>query len=601
MVGVDRAPSVAKRGRPAREGAGELTLAHVADQLVTPCHNVCDCSQMNAPASRAQESHFMHHRYLLIALLFVVGSFALVAAAETEATLQTAPLFTSGMVLQEGIPVPVWGWAAAGETVTVRFAGQTCTAQTGSDGSWQVRLAPLATSDEGRPLVVSTSKTSTTYDDVLVGEVWLLSGQSNMSLRLPQSNGGPAAAAAANDPALRLFSTDDALPGPMPATPRTRSFSPRSKPYLWRRADPDSAADMSAIGWYFAQELRRELKKPVGLILASRGGSICEAWLRREALLKDPHFATHVAKTDAWMAEFPAVQQRFSEALAAWKKACSEAKAAGKPEPAKPNEEPALGTISYASGCYNNFIAAIHPYAVRGVLWYQGEGNADYSGGRESLSCGMDYQRILTALITDWRQLWGQEHLPFYIVGLASWWQPQANPPEKNGWAEVREAQARTAATVPDSGMVVTIDLGDVKDIHPRNKAEVGRRLALVARAKTYGQQVACFGPTYRAMQIEGSAIRLTFDHAEGGLVAKDGKLPSFAVAGADRKWTWAEARIDGDSVIVTSPKIASPVAARYAWDMGPVASLFNSNGLPAVPFRTDDWPGISPPKPADR
>ena len=532
--------------------------------------------------------------YPALVVLLLTSCSAFTPALETST--QIAPIFTSGMVLQEGIAVPVWGWATAGDTVTVRFAGQSQAATAGADGRWEVRLAPLTTSAEGRQLVVSTAASTTTFEDVLVGEVWLCSGQSNMAMRLPEAEGGKAAAAAANDPLLRLFSTDNSLPFPMPVEPRTRSFATRTKPYAWKRADPESAADMSAVGWYFAQELRRELKKPVGLILASRGGTVCEAWIRREAMLKDPVLAAYVATTDAWLDDIPAARKRSDQALAAWKTSADEAKAQGKPAPAKPKGEPALNSISYASGCYNNFIAAIHPYALRGVLWYQGEGNGDNTG-KEGLSCGVDYQRVMTALMVDWRELWGQERLPFYLVQLASYCPPQPKPVEKNGWAEVREAQAKVAATVPDSGMAVTIDIGDAKNIHPENKAEVGRRLALVARAKTYGQQVAFSGPLFKSMTIAGSAIRLTFDHVEGGLKAKDGKLSGFAVAGADQKWAWAEARIDGDEVVVSCATIPKPVAVRYAWEMGPVASLFNGIGLPAAPFRSDTWPGVGAPR----
>ena len=529
----------------------------------------------------------LHPRHLIV---LIAGTLLTASAAEPQAPLQTAPLFTSGMVLQEGIPVPVWGWAAVGEKVTVRFAGQTCSAQANNDGRWQVRLAPLTTSAEGRQLVVATPTATTTFEDVLVGEVWLCSGQSNMAMRLKLSDGGPAAVAAAGDAQLRLFSTDDTLPSPMPDAPRTRSFAPRAKPYTWRRADPESAAEMSAVGWYFAQELRRELKKPVGLILASRGGTVCEAWVRREALLQDPACAPYVAKTDAWMDEYPSALSRFTSAQNVWKQAVAEAKNKGESEPAKPRQEQALNTISYASGCYNNFIAAIHPYALRGVLWYQGEGNGGARNNPDGLSSGVDYQRILTLLINDWRQLWGQEHLAFHIVQLASWGSAQAQPPASNGWAEVREAQATVAVTVPDSGLAVTIDIGDVKDIHPRNKAEVGRRLALVARARTYGQAVPCEGPRFTGMQVQDGSLRLRFDHRDGGLVLTSSQQPAFAVAGADHRWRWASARIDGDAVVLSSPEVTAPVAARYAWEMGPAATLFNGLGLPASPFRSDDW-----------
>ena len=515
---------------------------------------------------------------------------AFVHAAETTAAsgLTVAPLFTDRMILQEGMPVPVWGWTTPGSIVTVRFATQSVTGTAGADGRWEVRLAPLATAAEGRPLTIGDGQTTTTFQDVLVGEVWLCSGQSNMAMRLPLAEGGPEAVKQAGDDRLRLFSTDDALPWPMPAEPRIRTFAPRGKPYAWRHADPESAADMSAVGWFFAQELRREMKKPVGLILASRGGTLGESWISRQAMRADPMLAPMSDLTDRWLADGPAAQQRQQVAMAGWKAAAEAAKAAGKPEPAQPKWEPALGTINYASGCYNNYIAAIHPFAIRGVLWYQGEGNG-WCDIKE-VSMGSNYARVLTTLISDWRQRWGQEHLAFLIVQLANFTPPPTVPPENDGWAAVRAAQAAVAGTIPDCGVAVINDIGDAQNIHPSRKAQVGQRLALIARAKFYGQDVVCSGPVYVGMSVSGSSMRLRFEQAHGGLVAASGGLTGFAVAGADRRWTWAEAHIDGEAVVLNCPGVAAPVAVRYAWSMGGVGNLFNGAGLPASPFRSDDW-----------
>ena len=513
------------------------------------------------------------------------------AETSTASGLAVAPLFTDRMILQEGMPVPVWGWTTPGHTVTVSFATQTVTGTAGADGRWEARLQPLTTAAEGRTLTISDGPTTTTFQDVLVGEVWLCSGQSNMALRLPLADGGPEAVQKAGDTNLRLFSTNDALPWPMPTEPRVRTFAPREKAYAWRHADPESAADMSAVAWFFAQELRRELKKPVGLILASRGGTLGESWISRQALRADPKLVAMSDLTDQWFADGPAARQRQQAAQAAWKVATEAAKAAGKPEPAKPKNEEALGTTSYASGCYNNFIAAMHPFAMRGVIWYQGEGN----GGNniKQVSSGAKYERVLSTLITDWRQRWNQEHLYFLIVQLANYCPPPAAPLERDGWSEVRAAQALIATTVPDCGLAVINDLGDAKNIHPTRKAQVGQRLGLAARAKVYGQNVIYSGPVFKDMTISGSTVRMHFDQAHGGLVAANGGLTGFAVAGADHQWAWAEARIDGDTVVLTSSAVPNPVAARYAWSIGAVGTLFNGAGLPASPFRTDDWPGV--------
>ena len=528
------------------------------------------------------------------ATFLIVAVFSGVTHAAENSTrpgLTVAPLFTDRMILQEGMPVPVWGWTTPGHTVTVNFAAQTVTGTAGADGRWEARLQPLVTTAEGRVLTVSDGPTTAAFKDVLVGEVWLCSGQSNMAMRLRLAEGGPEAIKMAGDPSLRLFSTDDTLPWPMPAEPRIDAFAPRGKPYAWQHADSQSADDMSAVAWFFAQELRRELKKPVGLILASRGGTLGESWISRQALRADPKLVAMSDLTDQWLVDAPAARQRQQAAQAAWKIETEAAKAAGKPEPAKPKNEEALGTTSYASGCYNNFIAAIHPFALRGVIWYQGEGNGGNS--IKQVSSGTNYERVLTTLISDWRQRWNQDRLHFLIVQLANYCPPPIAPLEKDGWSEVRSVQAVVASNVPDCGLAVINDLGDAKNIHPTRKAQVGQRLALVARAKAYAQNVVYSGPVFKDMTVSESTVRLRFDQAHGGLVAGSGGLTGFAVAGADRRWVWADARIDGDTVVLTNTAVTNPVAVRYAWAIGAVASLFNGAGLPASPFRTDEWPGV--------
>jgi len=233
---------------------------------------------------------------------------------------------------------------------------------------------------------------------------------------------------------------------------------------------------------------------------------------------------------------------------------------------------------------YNGMIAPLLPFAIKGAIWYQGESNADRA---------YQYRRLLPAMIADWRNRFGVGAFPFYIVQLAAFQATQSTP-RQNEWAELREAQAMTAKNVPHSGLAVAIDIGDAADIHPKNKAEVGRRLALCALAETYGKKTEFSGPWFASSKIEGKTIRLNFDHAQSGLVAKGGELRGFAIAGEDRKFVWAQAKIDGKEVVVSAPEVEKPVAVRYAWDINPVCNLYNQDGLPAVPFRTDDWPGIT-------
>src|SRR5581483_5042719 len=233
---------------------------------------------------------------------------------------------------------------------------------------------------------------------------------------------------------------------------------------------------------------------------------------------------------------------------------------------------------------YNGMIAPLLPFAIKGAIWYQGESNAERA---------YQYRRLLPAMIQDWRRRFGVGDFPFYIVQLAAW-QATQPAPRQNEWAELREAQSMTAKSVPHCGLALAIDIGDDKDIHPKNKAEVGRRLALCALAQTYGKKIEYSGPWYKSMKVEGNSARLNFDHVDGGLVAKDGPLKGFAVAGEDRKFVWGDAKIDGKQIVVSAPGIDKPVAVRYGWDINPVCNLYNESGLPAVPFRTDDWPGIT-------
>ncbi len=619
-----------------------------------------------------------------------------------------SPVFTDHMVLQRDRNDAVWGWAEPGEKVTVTIAGQSASAVAGADGRWQALLPPLPA---GGPHVMTVAGPETvTLQDILVGDVWICSGQSNMEWNVANSNDDAAEIAAANHPRIRSIT----LPHVTAAQPQT-TFSSSG----WQVCSPETAGDFTAVGYYFGRKLHEELEVPIGLIHTSWGGTIAEAWASREGLAPlgdfnaalaelerqsqaaaataDPQgdwFAKHDAGTkEGWSAEgfadeaWPAIEQPLQwegspvAELAnfdgvVWFRRALEVPAAaagreavlhlgaiddddtvwlngrkigegegwnrprsykvpagllkagknvvavrvldhsgggglvGPAEPMKlvagdvaiplhgpwrfkiaadlaksaPFPRRTGGNPNVPTVLYNAMISPLLPYAIKGAIWYQGESNA----GR-----AQQYRKVLPAVIGDWRKRFGQGDFPFYIVQLANFMpkQPQPGPSE---WAELREAQAMTGKNVPNSGIAVAIDIGDAADIHPRNKQDVGKRLALQALAKTYGQDVVAAGPEFKAAKVEGGAIRLGFDSVGGGLVAKDGALKGFSIAGEDRKFVWAEAKIDGETVLVSSPQVPQPVAVRYGWENNPDATLFNQAGLPAGPFRSDEWPGVT-------
>ncbi len=483
-------------------------------------------------------------------------------------------VFGDHMVLQREAPVPVWGWADAGEAVTVSVGGQKKTTTSGADGRWSVTLDPLKA---GEPVELTVAgKTTRTFKDVLIGEVWIGSGQSNMAFTLDRAVDAAAEIAAAQFPKIRLFTVK-----------RTTALEPQTDcEGSWSACSPETAKTFSAVAYFFGRELHRTLDLPVGLIHSSWGGTPAEAWTSRPALEAEPDFRPILDRRDQAVAAWPKAKAKHEQATAAWKAAAAKAKAEKKPAPAPPPEPAGPGNPHGASVLYNAMIAPLVPFAVRGAIWYQGEANA----GR-----AFQYRKLLPAMIRDWRAAWGRGDFPFLIVQLANF--KDAKPwPGDDDWAELREAQAMTLAASPNTGLAVTIDIGEAKDIHPKNKQDVGRRLARVALAKTYGKDLVWTGPVYAAMKSDEGKLRLTFRPEGGPPMAKGGgPLKGFAVAGEDKVFVWADAVIDGDAIVVSSPKVPKPVAARYAWASNPEGcNLVNAEGLPAPPFRTDDWPGVT-------
>lgn len=500
--------------------------------------------------------------------LYCWGALSVVSTFSANAEVRLPTIISDHMVIQAGMPVKVWGWSDPNEAIEVRVGEKSATAV--SDGAWKVEL-PALQAGSIYEMTVKGPANEITVHDILVGEVWLGSGQSNMQWTVKNSNNADAEIAAAQFPGIRLFDV-----------PRTVATTPQDDvTAAWKVCTPESIPEFSAVLYFFGRELHTTLNTPVGLIHTSWGGTPAESWASRPALEADPDLKRIVAAWDKKLEEYPAAKAAYEEAVAAWEKAAADAKAKGQPEPQKPGGAPQGADSSWlASGLYNAMINPLIQFPAKGSVWYQGESNA----GRAH-----QYRKLFPAMIQDWRRAWGQEKFSFYFVQLANFMDTKPEPGD-SAWAELREAQNMTLS-LPDTGQAVIIDIGEAKDIHPKNKQDVGKRLALNALAKDYGKNIEYSGPVYRLQKIKGNEITVKFDHADG-LMAKGGeKLSGFAIAGADQKFVWADAKIVGKKVVVSAPSISAPVAVRYAWADNPVCNLYNAAGLPASPFRTDDWP----------
>lgn len=639
-------------------------------------------------------------RLPLLMLILVMSLIGRLVADEALPLIH--PLFNDHMVFPRDVEAPVWGWSEPGKEITVTMAGKTAKAVVDASGRWQTKLGPIGAGGPYECIV--TGPTSRKLSDVLVGDVWLCGGQSNMEFTLNGTNRASEEVAAANHPHIRLFHVPQRIsPTPLPIVDAE-----------WNVCTPQTAAGFSAVGYFFGRMLHQETTIPIGLINSTWGGTLAEAWTSAGALRTMDDFKGPVdelerlAKTgqsdfeqlmavwwkkndpgsanglgfaeptvdvsswktmklpDYWEAtalpDFDGIvwfRREFelpedwvgkdlkldlgpiddrdttwingskvgemsdwnlartykipnkllkagrnvitvrvldtgggggfygtAEQLALSREGAAPISLAGEwryqatrilsemtePPQRFDNNPNAVTVLS------NGMIACLQPFAIKGAIWYQGEANV----GRSE-----QYRRLLPTMIRDWRTGFGSGEFPFYIVQLANFMEP-TNEPVQSGWAELREAQLLTAQTVPNSGIAVTIDIGDAGDIHPRNKQDVGKRLALEALAKTYGKPVVHQGPLYKNMKIEGNTIRLEFDHVGGGLVQHGDKMAGFAIAAADGKFIHAEARIDGASIVVSGPGIEQPTIVRYNWANNPPASLFNKEGLPASPFRTD-------------
>lgn len=488
----------------------------------------------------------MNRSRLTVCFVFVAS---VLVSSLAVADVSLPKIFGNGMVLQRGLAAPVWGWAEAGEEVTVQFGDQKKTATADSEGAWSVRLDSQKENAREQTLTVS-GKNKVEFSDVLIGDVWICSGQSNMEWAVRNSLNPAEELKSADHPNIRLFN----VPG--------HTTSPVAKVELpggeWQICTSNTVGGFSAVGYFFGRRLHQESKVPIGLIGTNWGGTRIEPWTPPVGFRQIPELKGIADEVDKYDAETKV----------------------GGGQPA---------------AIYNSMVHPLVPYGVRGAIWYQGESN-----GNE----GESYFHKMQALIKGWRSVWKQDDFPlyFYFVQLADFQQPNDSAEGGNGWAKLREAQ-RKSLTIPHTGMAVIIDIGEANDIHPRNKQDVGSRLAQWALRDVYKKDVVPCGPLFRELKIEDGKARVAFDHAGDGLsvghkegltptkLDKDGKLQRFAVAGEDKKWHWAETKIDGDSVLVWSKDVPAPVAVRYAYSMNPEgANLYNSLGLPASPFHTDDW-----------
>ncbi len=458
----------------------------------------------------------------------------LLLSLSAQAELKVSNAFGDHMVLQQQMPIRVWGWATAGQQVTVELAGKSAKATAGDNGKWLAELPAMKADGKALTLKINGDGGAIELTDILLGEVWICSGQSNMEWPLKNTLDGDAAVAAANHANIRLFN--------VPAHLKQNEPQDDAQKSAWQACSPESVVGFSAVGYYFGKKLSEEIDVPIGLVGTNWGGTRIEPWT-------------------------PPVGFEQVEKVADW------------------------STKNGASQIYNGMVAGLTPMSARGVIWYQGESNA---------GDGLTYDYLKEALVKGWRTTFKNDKLSFYWVQLANFGSGQKGTPDGGGWGPVREGQRR-ALRLPNTGMAVIIDIGDQKDIHPRNKQDVGQRLALWALAKDYGKSIVYSGPLYKSHKIEGNKVHLAFDHVGGGLMVgkktgvepaqedKDAELGQFSLRDKDGNWHWAKATIEGQAVVVWSDEVKEPTAVRYAYDSFPKANLYNKDGLPASPFTTEE------------
>ena len=505
----------------------------------------------------------------------------LACALTAHAEIKLPAIISDHMVLQQKQTNPIWGWDTPGTKVTVTFAGQTKSAEAAADGKWTVKLDPVPVN--AQPQTIKIAGTNTVeIQDVLVGEVWMCSGQSNMGFTLNQDWNGDLEAAASKLPNLRLIKV------PQVGTQEAqKDFKGQ-----WKASAAESASTFSAVGFMFGRYLHEILGVPVGLIDNSWGGSAAEAWVRRESLEKDPRFKRLMENTKQreTLLQTEKAKTDHEAAVVKWKIAAEKAKAEGKAVP-RPPQSPQqwLAGNARPGNIFNGVMFPTLGYGMKGVVWYQGESNA----GR-----AYEYLDLFPFMIEQWRKEWKQGDFPFYWVQLADYL-PEKPTPSDSNWAELREAQTLTMK-LPNTGQAVITDLGEAKDIHPKNKHDVAARLVRWALVKDYGFKFPYRSPEFKSLEIAGNKAIVTLDYFGSNLRPFDvAEAVGFAICGEDKIWQWAKGKIlPGDRIEVTSDKVEKPIAVRYAWADNPVCNLFTKDGLPVTPFRTDNFEMITKPQP---
>jgi sialate O-acetylesterase len=503
-----------------------------------------------------------------------------VITGNIDAKIKITSPFGDHMVLQQNSPVPVWGTASPGEKVTISIGKQTKSGMTGSDGTWRISLNKL---NAGGPFEMKINGlNSMTFRDVYVGEVWVCSGQSNMDFTVARENrywcgvfNEKQEVAEASYPLIRVFDTE---------------FSPSNEPQkevagTWEIVTPQNIGHLSAVAYFFARDLQKKLKVPIGLITTAYGASTAEAWISKTALQTNPKFesllSTFQDKINKYLPD-TAAQSKYKKSYAKWVVVAAKAKAEGKDELRGPKNPDPVVDQHNPYVLWNGMVAPLATYAMRGVLWYQGESNSPTA---------TIYRDLMETLIRDWRKQWNQGDFPFIYVQLANIGKEVESIPAKGGSEAVKREAQLLNLSIPQTAMVVAIDNADpldMQNVHPKNKQEIGRRMALAARSVAYHEKLVASGPIYGKMEVQGNTIKLNFKSTGQGLLFKGDQNKGFAIAGEDKKFVWGEAKIVGNSVFVSSPGIAKPVAVRYGWGSNPPTSLYNTDDLPASPFRTD-------------
>lgn len=496
-----------------------------------------------------------------LTLSMVASGLALAVSSAARADVALPNIFSDHMVLQQKQENKIWGKADAGEKVTVTIDGKSKEATAGDDGMWSLMLDPI---DAGGPFeLVVKGKNEIKIADILVGEVWICSGQSNMEWPVSRVNDADEVIVAANYPKIRMIN--------FPNT-GTQEVNWTHEGSDWMVCSPETVPQFSGVGYFFGRQLYQTIDVPIGLINNAWGGSAADAWVNRDVLEQSDFYKPTLER---WMG----MEKTYEELSAKTDLSEQESKQlAGLKRQMTGNQRPA--------NIYNGVLKSHLGYGIKGAIWYQGESNA----GR-----AYQYRDLFPLMIENWRNEWGQGDFPFYWVQLADF-QDETPEPSESGWAELREAQTMTMSRLPNTGEAVIIDAGEGKDIHPRNKLIVGQRLARWALVKQYGIDIAYQSPTYTKMEKADGKVILSFDHVDGGWRPFDVRQPvGFAIAGEDKKFVWADAKILQDGRIeVSSSKVPDPASVRYGWAQNPVVNMFDDRGLPLTPFRTDDWPGVT-------